>query len=114
MLSRMRRGRVATFRPRDSGGGGPLELAKRANRGGGGAELAASLPLQRDHSNDAASLYSNGNEQAQCQRTTATFVQLRVLRPLHRATRGPPPPLSRWRIRSRDAEPENLRLHHRR
>ena len=28
---------VISFRPRDSGGGGPLELAKRANRGGGGA-----------------------------------------------------------------------------
>ena len=25
------------IRPRDSGGGGPLELAQRANRGGGGA-----------------------------------------------------------------------------
>ena len=40
--------RVAAFiRPRDSGGGGPLELAKRANRGGGGAELGASFLLQR-------------------------------------------------------------------
>src|SRR5580700_6424150 len=30
---------ACTIRPRDSGGGGPLELAKRANRGGGGAGL---------------------------------------------------------------------------
>jgi hypothetical protein len=35
-----------TFRPRDSGGGGPLELAQRANRGGGGAGLDALLALQ--------------------------------------------------------------------
>ena len=40
------------FRPRDSGGGGPLELAKRANRGGGGAGLAASLPLQKDDNDE--------------------------------------------------------------
>src|SRR5580700_5087125 len=36
-----------SFRPRDSGGGGPLELAKRANRGGGGAGLDASLSLPK-------------------------------------------------------------------
>ena len=37
----LRRDRVARMsaliRHRDSGGGGPLELAQRANRGGGGA-----------------------------------------------------------------------------
>src|SRR5580704_15467221 len=38
---------AATFRPRDSGGGGPLELAKRANRGGGGAGRGASLSVQK-------------------------------------------------------------------
>ena len=38
----------ACIRPRDSGGGGPLELAQRANRGGGGACGAASLSLQVD------------------------------------------------------------------
>ena len=38
---------ACTVRPRDSGGGGPLELAKRANRGGGGAGLAASLSLPK-------------------------------------------------------------------
>jgi hypothetical protein len=35
-----------TFRPRDSGGGGPLELAQRANRGGGGAGLDVLVSLQ--------------------------------------------------------------------
>jgi hypothetical protein len=35
-----------SIRPRDSGGGGPLELAERANRGGGGACGAASLSLE--------------------------------------------------------------------
>src|SRR5579864_614983 len=35
------------FPPPRSGGGGPLELAKRANRGGGGAGLGASLSVQR-------------------------------------------------------------------
>src|SRR5580704_440099 len=35
-----------SFRPRDSGGGGPLELAQRANRGGGGAGLRASMLVQ--------------------------------------------------------------------
>jgi hypothetical protein len=35
-----------TIRPRDSGGGGPLELAQRANRGGGGAGLGGLLSLQ--------------------------------------------------------------------
>src|SRR5580704_13117130 len=33
--------------PPRSGGGGPLELAKRANRGGGGAGLEASLSSQK-------------------------------------------------------------------
>src|SRR4029077_7618029 len=36
-----------TIRPRGSGGGGPLELAQGANRGGGGAGLKASLSLQK-------------------------------------------------------------------
>src|ERR1700733_10769397 len=40
------RGRLH-FPPPRSGGGGPLELAKRASRGGGGAGLAASLSLQK-------------------------------------------------------------------
>src|SRR3984957_14110906 len=41
----LRRGNESarTVRHRDSGGGGPLELAKRANRGGGGAGRGASL-----------------------------------------------------------------------
>ena len=43
---RRENGIARTFRPRVSGGGGPLELAKRANRGGGGAGLDASLSLQ--------------------------------------------------------------------
>src|SRR5580704_18234512 len=33
--------------PPRSGGGGPLELAQRANRGGGGAGLEASFSLQK-------------------------------------------------------------------
>src|SRR6202035_4050576 len=37
---------ACTIRPRDSGGGGPLELAQRANRGGGGAGRGASFSLQ--------------------------------------------------------------------
>ncbi len=37
----------ALIRHRDSGGGGPLELAKRANRGGGGACGAELLSLQK-------------------------------------------------------------------
>src|ERR1700734_1451356 len=37
----------SSFRPRDSGGGGPLELAKRANRGGGGAGREAPLPVPK-------------------------------------------------------------------
>src|SRR5580700_5043263 len=41
-----RRESASPFRPRDSGGGGPLELAQRANRGGGGAGRGASLSLQ--------------------------------------------------------------------
>src|SRR5580704_19405728 len=41
---RRENGSACTIRPRVSGGGGPLELAKRANRGGGGAGLGASLP----------------------------------------------------------------------
>jgi hypothetical protein len=49
----MRREDEIIFRPRDSGGGGPLELAKRANRGGGGAGLSASLPLQVGESKQA-------------------------------------------------------------
>ena len=44
------------FPPPRSGGGGPLELAKRANRGGGGAGLVASLPLQKDDDIEVASL----------------------------------------------------------
>ena len=43
-----RRENAITFRPRDSGGGGPLELAKRANRGGGGACGAVSLSSQEN------------------------------------------------------------------
>jgi hypothetical protein len=43
-----RRENAITFRPRDSGGGGPLELAKRANRGGGGACGAGSLSSQEN------------------------------------------------------------------
>ena len=35
------------YPPRDSGGGGPLELAKRANRGGGGAGRGASFSLRK-------------------------------------------------------------------
>src|SRR5579864_105060 len=35
------------IRPRASGGGGPLELAQRANRGGGGAGRGASFSLQK-------------------------------------------------------------------
>src|SRR5580704_3148932 len=46
----------ALFRHRDSGGGGPLELAKRANRGGGGAGLGALLSVQKDGSDEVASL----------------------------------------------------------
>ena len=48
--ARMRRENAIarTIRPRDSGGGGPLELAQRANRGGGGACGAASLSLQEN------------------------------------------------------------------
>ena len=46
----------ALFRHRDSGGGGPLELAKRANRGGGGAGLGALLSVQKDDSDEVASL----------------------------------------------------------
>ena len=49
-LYAVRREDAFTFRPRDSGGGGPLELAKRANRGGGGAGVGASLPVQKDDS----------------------------------------------------------------
>src|SRR5580700_7555087 len=45
-----RRENAITFRPRDSGGGGPLELAKRANRGGGGACGAVSLSSQENDS----------------------------------------------------------------
>ena len=41
--------------PRDSGGGGPLELAQRANRGGGGAGRAALLSVQTDCSGGGAS-----------------------------------------------------------
>src|SRR6202030_3266726 len=44
-----------SFRPRDSGGGGPLELAQRANRGGGCAGRGASFSLQTDYSGGAAS-----------------------------------------------------------
>src|SRR5580700_3589681 len=44
--ARRRRENAIAFRPRDSGGGGPLELAKRANRGGGGVGLAALSSLQ--------------------------------------------------------------------
>ena len=38
-----------SIRPRDSGGGGPLELAQRANRGGGGACGDEVLLLQVDY-----------------------------------------------------------------
>jgi len=48
-------GIARAIRPRDSGGGGPLELAKRANRGGGGAGLGASLSVRIDYSGGAAS-----------------------------------------------------------
>jgi hypothetical protein len=41
--------------PPRSGGGGPLELAQRANRGGGGAGLGASFSVQPDYSRGAAS-----------------------------------------------------------
>src|SRR5580700_8828435 len=41
-----RRESASPFRPRDAGGGGPLELAQRANRGGGGAGRGASFSLQ--------------------------------------------------------------------
>jgi hypothetical protein len=51
-----RRENAISFRHRDSGGGGPLELAQRANRGGGGAGLAASLLLQKDDNIEVASL----------------------------------------------------------
>ena len=44
-----------SFRPGDSEGGGPLELAQRANRGGGGAGLGASFSVQPDYSRGAAS-----------------------------------------------------------
>src|ERR1700722_11822507 len=54
--ARRRRENAIAFRPRDSGGGGPLELAKRANRGGGGAGLVASLSLQKDDNIEVASL----------------------------------------------------------
>jgi hypothetical protein len=47
-----------TFRPRDSGGGGPLELAERANRGGGGAGLDALLALQDNERRRRAHLES--------------------------------------------------------
>ena len=43
-------GVACTLRPRDSGGGGPLELAERANRGGGGACGAASSSLKENDS----------------------------------------------------------------
>ena len=63
-------------------GGGPLELAKRANRGGGGAGLGLRYRC-RQLQRRSCVVYSKGNEQAWCQRTTATFAQRRVLRPLH-------------------------------
>src|SRR5580700_4117396 len=50
-----RRESASPFRPRDSGGGGPLELAQRANRGGGGAGRGASLSAQSHYSGGAAS-----------------------------------------------------------
>jgi hypothetical protein len=52
----VRRENAITFRPRDSGGGGPLELAKRANRGGGSAGLVALSSLQKDDNIEVASL----------------------------------------------------------
>jgi hypothetical protein len=51
-----RRENAIAFRPRVSGGGGPLELAERANRGGGGAGLAALSSLQKDDNIEVASL----------------------------------------------------------
>jgi hypothetical protein len=46
--ARTRREAAIAFRPRDSGGGGPLELAQRANRGGGGACGDESLSLKEE------------------------------------------------------------------
>ena len=54
LAAKLGRGCVARtaslIRHRDSGGGGPLELAERANRGGGGACGAASSSLKESDS----------------------------------------------------------------
>jgi hypothetical protein len=56
--ARRENGTTCTFRPRGSGGGGPLELAQRANRGGGGAGLDVLLALQDNRRRRRAHLES--------------------------------------------------------
>src|SRR5580700_6740968 len=88
-----RRESASPFRPRDSGGGGPLELAQRANRGGGGAGRGASLSLSK--------ILFAGRSERTCLDMATTLAARRVLRPLHHPASqgGPPPPLSRWRMK---------------
>src|SRR5580704_3548379 len=79
------------FPPPRSGGGGPLELAQRANRGGGGAGRGASLSVRKV-------LVARRSERAKMLRHPSNaWVALSPAPPPPPLPGGPPPPLSRWR-----------------
>src|SRR5580692_5021027 len=94
----MRRESATTFRPRDSGGGGPLELAQRANRGGGGAGRAASVSEQKDHRDGAASFMRKERASLMSAHDGHFRTALSPAPPPPPLRGGPPPPLSRGRM----------------
>src|SRR5580698_3525800 len=84
---------ACTIRPRDSGGGGPLELAKRANRGGGGTGLDVSLS-SKEFRRVRCPLHHPASQAQPTLRVGVLYVKHGGRRP-----RMPPPPLSRWRMK---------------
>jgi hypothetical protein len=86
---------ACTIRPRDSGGGGPLELAKRANRGGGGAGLDVSLS-SKEFRRVQRPLHHPASQAQPTLRVGVLYVKHGGRRPPM-----PPPPLSRWRMKER-------------